>query len=263
MFYNRWFTRSNVMFIMGRERFQLHIHIPIRKEQLDMTKEKVLLKPEAMIFDMDGTLFQTETLLLPAYQQLFDTLRAEGHFEGETPPEERMLGSLGMLLEDIWKVVMPEASEAAHRRADELLLQLEIEGLDQGSSQLYPGVKETLQALKQQGVRLFVASNGLEDYVKGVAFAHEIMPFFEGVYSAGQYKTPSKINLVQILLEKHRIQDAWMVGDRSSDVEAGKMNGQAVIGCAYAGFGRDEELAGSDVLISDFTELLRLYDEAE
>lgn len=104
-----------------------------------MNKEKVLLKPEAMIFDMDGTLFQTETLLLPAYQQLFDTLRAEGHFEGETPPEERMLGSLGMLLEDIWKVVMPEASEAAHRRADELLLQLEIEGLDQGSSQLYPG----------------------------------------------------------------------------------------------------------------------------
>lgn len=228
-----------------------------------MTNKAGLRKPEAMIFDMDGTLFQTETLLLPAYHQLFDTLRAEGYFEGETPPEERMLGSLGMLLEDIWKVVMPEASEAAHRRADELLLQLEIEGLDGGDSKLYPGVKETLTELKAQGIRLFVASNGLEDYVKGVAFAHEIMPLFEGVYSAGQYKTPSKINLVQILLQKHRIQDAWMVGDRSSDVEAGKMNNQTVIGCAYAGFGRDEELAGSDALISDFTDLLRLYEEAE
>jgi len=227
-----------------------------------MTKETTLRKPEAMIFDMDGTLFQTETLLMPAYHRLFDTLRAEGHFEGETPPEERMLGSLGMLLEDIWKVVMPDASEAAHRRADELLLQLEIEGLDGGESRLYPQVKETLEALKEQGVRLFVASNGLEDYVKGVAFAHEIMPLFEGVYSAGQYKTPSKVDLVQILLKKHHIQDAWMVGDRSSDVEAGKMNGQTVIGCAYAGFGRDEELAGSDVLISDFTELLGLYRNA-
>ncbi|CAH1225911.1 MULTISPECIES: HAD hydrolase-like protein [Paenibacillus] len=227
-----------------------------------MTKETTLRKPEAMIFDMDGTLFQTETLLMPAYHRLFDTLRAEGHFEGETPPEERMLGSLGMLLEDIWKVVMPDASEAAHRRADELLLQLEIEGLDGGDSRLYPQVKETLEALKEQGVRLFVASNGLEDYVKGVAFAHEIMPLFEGVYSAGQYKTPSKVDLVQILLKKHHIQDAWMVGDRSSDVEAGKMNGQTVIGCAYAGFGRDEELAGSDVLISDFTELLGLYRNA-
>lgn len=227
-----------------------------------MTKETTLRKPEAMIFDMDGTLFQTETLLMPAYHRLFDTLRAEGHFEGETPPEERMLGSLGMLLEDIWKVVMPDASEAAHRRADELLLQLEIEGLDGGESRLYPQVKETLEALKEQGVRLFVASNGLEDYVKGVAFAHEIMPLFEGVYSAGQYKTPSKVDLVQILLKKHHIEDAWMVGDRSSDVEAGKMNGQTVIGCAYAGFGRDEELAGSDVLISDFTELLGLYRNA-
>lgn len=54
-----------------------------------------------------------------------------------------------------------------------------------------------------------------------------------------------------------------MVGDRSSDVEAGKMNHQTVIGCAYAGFGRDEELAGSDALISEFAELLRLYEEAE
>lgn len=133
-----------------------------------------------MIFDMDGTLFQTETLLLPAYHQLFDTLRAEGHFEGETPPEERMLGSLGMLLEDIWKVVMPEASEAAHRRADELLLQLEIEGLDGGSSRLYPGVKETLEALKAQGVRLFVASNGLEDYVKGWRSPTRLCPCLKG-----------------------------------------------------------------------------------
>lgn len=50
-----------------------------------MTKETVLRKPEAMIFDMDGTLFQTETLLLPAYHQLFDTLRAEGHYEERLP----------------------------------------------------------------------------------------------------------------------------------------------------------------------------------
>lgn len=31
-----------------------------------MNNAPVLKKPEAMVFDMDGTLFQTETLLLPA-----------------------------------------------------------------------------------------------------------------------------------------------------------------------------------------------------
>ncbi|MNP82256.1 bifunctional 5'-methylthioadenosine/S-adenosylhomocysteine nucleosidase/phosphatase [compost metagenome] len=53
-----------------------------------------------------------------------------------------------------------------------------------------------------------------------------------------------------------------MVGDRSSDVEAGKQNGQSVIGCAYAGFGAETELVGADVLISSFDELIQLYDEA-
>lgn len=96
---------------------------------------------------------------------MFDILREEGLYVGPTPPEERILGCLGMLLADIWKNVMPEADEAVHRRADELLLQLEIEGLEAGGTLLYPQVVETLTALKERGVKLFVASNGLEDYI--------------------------------------------------------------------------------------------------
>lgn len=72
-----------------------------------------LNKPEAIVFDMDGTLFQTESLLLPAYHKMFDILREEGLYVGPTPPEERILSSLGMLLADIWKKVMPEADEGS------------------------------------------------------------------------------------------------------------------------------------------------------
>lgn len=228
-----------------------------------MENTATLTKPVAMIFDMDGTLFQTETLLLPAYHQLFDILREEGHYEGETPDEELMLGCLGMLLDDIWKKVIPNGTPAAHRRADELLLQLELEGLKNEAAVLYPEVKETLEELHRRGVRLFIASNGLEHYVKGIAEARGIMPLFEGIYSAGEHGTASKVDLVRLLLEEHDIQDAWMVGDRSSDVEAGKENGQTVIGCQYAGFGGKQELKGSDVIIHSFSQLLKLHDHAE
>lgn len=227
------------------------------------TIQAKLQKPEAMIFDMDGTLFKTETLLIPAYHQLFDRLREEKMYEGETPPEELMLSCLGMLLEDIWKKVIPDCSEAVHRRADELLLELELSGLKEYSTELYPEVKETLEQLSRRGVRLFVASNGLEHYVKGVAESHLISPLFEGMYSAGEHQTASKVDLVRLLLDNHGVSRAWMVGDRSSDVEAGKKNGQTVIGCAYAGFGNGQELAGSDVLITSFNELVTLYDQAE
>ncbi|MFC3749120.1 HAD hydrolase-like protein [Paenibacillus sp. GCM10012306] len=222
-----------------------------------------LKKPEAIIFDMDGTLFQTESLLLPAYHKMFDILREEGLYTGTTPPEERILGSVGMLLEQIWKIVMPEAGENVHRRADELLLQLEIEGLEAGNTLLYPQVAETLVALKERDVRLFVASNGLQDYIHSIVVVHELKELFEGLYSAGGQGTATKTDLVRILLDSRGISSAWMVGDRSSDVKAGKDNGQTVIGCAYADFGRQDELKGSDVIIESIGELLELYDNAE
>ncbi|MDR0266845.1 HAD family hydrolase [Paenibacillus sp.] len=227
-----------------------------------MSLQSTLTKPKAIIFDMDGTLFQTESLLLPAYHKLFDTLRSEGLYMSPTPPEERILGSLGMLLEDIWKVVMPDGSQEAHNRANELLLQFELEGLAAGETLLYPEVKETLEALRKQGVKLYVASNGLEHYISGIVDTHELSELFDGLYSAGKNGTLSKVDLVKLLLDEGQVDYAWMVGDRSSDVEAGKKNELHVIGCAYAGFGNHDELKDADVLISSFSELLKLYEEA-
>ena len=69
---------------------------------------------------------------------------------------------------------------------------LELEGLSNEATVLYPEVKETLEELHRRGVRLFVASNGLEHYVKGIAEARGIMSLFEGVYSAGEHGTASR-----------------------------------------------------------------------
>lgn len=222
-----------------------------------------LAKPEAIIFDMDGTLFQTESLLLPAYHKMFDILREEGLYSGPTPPEERILSGLGQLLSEIWKNVLPDVDEAVHRRASEILMKLEIEGLEAGISTLYPGVEGTLRKLKERGVRLFVCSNGLEDYIHSIVTVHRLQDVFKGLYSAGGQGISTKVQLLRLLLDHFGIGKTWMVGDRSSDVQAGKENGQTVIGCGYAGFGRDEELKGSDVIISSFDELIGLYDSAE
>lgn len=224
---------------------------------LDM---KNLSIPEAMLFDLDGTLFRTETLLASVHRRVFATLREEGLYTADEPPLERMLGSLGMLLEHIWQRVMPDGSPAAHARANELLLRYEIEELEAGQGELYPDVPETLRKLKDKGIRLFVASNGLETYVKEVPRLRGIAELFEGFYSAGEYETETKAELVRILLAKHDIRSAWMIGDRSSDVEAGKRNGLFVVGCDYAGFRHEGELEGADARIGSFAELAEMVD---
>lgn len=218
------------------------------------------LKPEAIVFDMDGTLFKTETLLIPLYHELFDRLRAEKMYEGETPDQAIFLGCLGMTLDEIWQHVIPQCDLKVHDRANELLLELELAYLQKIETELYPQVQETLISLRDRGLRLFVASNGLELYVKGVAQAHGISSLFDGLYSAGEYNTASKADLLKRLMVDHQLTSVWMVGDRSSDVEAGKKNGQTVVGCAYAAFGNKDELQGSDYIISSFEELISLYD---
>ena len=214
------------------------------------------LKPQALLFDLDGTLFRTESLLIPAYHQTFDTLREEGLYAGETPPEERILQSLGLLLDEIWERVIPEFSYDTRQRANELLLMYQLEGLQQGEGELYPDVKNTLMGLHERGYNLFVASNGLEGYVKGVIEANGLSPVFSGLYSAGEYQTETKVELVRMLMENHGLQSAWMVGDRSSDVEAGKGNQLFTVYCDYAGFGHSNESNGADWIITSFADLL-------
>lgn len=217
-------------------------------------------RPEALIFDLDGTLFQTETLLLPAYHATFEQLRSEGTYTGETPPERHILESLGMLLDHIWKRILPETDVSVHHRACELLTAYQMEGLARGEGKLYDGVADTLRKLRENGIRLFVASNGLEPYVKGVIRAKGLEMLFEkeGLYSAGQYQTGSKVELVKLLMDTHGGTGAWMVGDRSSDVEAGHGNGLYVVGCDYAGFGEEAELDQADTRITSFAQLLDL-----
>ncbi|MFD1677585.1 HAD hydrolase-like protein [Alicyclobacillus fodiniaquatilis] len=212
-------------------------------------------RPEALIFDLDGTLFRTETLSLPAYHATFDQLRAEGLFLEETPAEEKFLKSLGLLLSEIWENVMPNGSQAARDRANQLLLHHQSKLLKQGLGEMYPDVATTLEKLHDRGYKLYVASNGLEQYVKEVIQEKGLAPLFAGLYSAGEFQTQSKIDLVRLLLEQHHLQSAWMCGDRSSDVEAGKANGLFVVGCNYGGFHQAEELRHADLLLSLFGEL--------
>lgn len=212
--------------------------------------------PDAMIFDIDGTLFQTETVLDAAFYKSFNEAKEVGLYKDSIPPIEKMYSCLGMVLDDIWDKLVPGASEEAVDFLNERFEKYEMEELINGNGQLYTHVKEVLETLHKKGIRLFVASNGQEDYVKGVVKYCGLEHLIEKSYSAGEFKTTTKVDLVKMILENHGLKNPWMVGDRSSDVEAGKKNGLITVGCDYADFKDQGELKGADIFISDFKEIL-------
>jgi len=208
----------------------------------------------AVLFDMDGTLLQTEKLAVPAFQRTFAELRERGLWDGPTPADDRFTHVLGMTLEQLWKTLLPGADEKTHHIADELLLHYEKELLQEGITDLYPGVREQLTAMHQRGIALFVASNGLEEYIDAICEQYRIKPLFTDLYSAGRFHTKSKTDLVAKLLHDYQVKEAVMVGDRRSDMDAGKDNGLLTIGCDF-GFAKPGELDRADVIIRRFTEL--------
>lgn len=209
---------------------------------------------DAVIFDLDGTLFKTEDVAIPAFKMTFERLQEEGLFEREMPSDERFCSMFGYTLDVIWSKLLPEAGLQVREKANQWMLENEFLCLEQGKGSLYPGVVETLSALQSHGLKLFVASNGLEDYVKKVCEHYKISSLFQSLYSAGEYQTASKDDLVKLVIEQNSLENAVMVGDRGSDVQAGLANGLYVVGCQY-GFADPEELKGAHQRIFQFSEL--------
>ncbi|KQL47327.1 haloacid dehalogenase [Brevibacillus choshinensis] len=211
--------------------------------------------PYAILFDMDGTLLQTEKLSTPAFQRTFDQLRKKSLWEGETPDESEITNILGMTIDQVWNKLLPGASDEAIEAADTFLLENEIQLIHERVTDLYPGVLDTLRDLHARGVALFVASNGQEAYIDALCDEYNLKPLLTDLYSAGRFRTRTKNDLVAKLLKDYQVKKAIMVGDRHSDVEAGTSNGLFTIGCDF-GFAKPGELDGADVIITDFPQLL-------
>lgn len=211
--------------------------------------------PYAILFDMDGTLLQTEKLSTPAFQRTFDQLRKKGLWDGETPDESEITNVLGMTIDQVWKKLLPGASDEAIEAADTFLLENEIQLIHERVTDLYPGVLDTLQDLHERGAALFIASNGQEAYIDALCDEYNLKPLMTDLYSAGRFRTRTKNDLVARLLKDYQVKKAIMVGDRHSDVEAGTSNGLFTIGCDF-GFAKPGELDGADVVITDFPQLL-------
>jgi phosphoglycolate phosphatase len=212
--------------------------------------------PGAVIFDMDGTLFQTNKILELSLEETFAYLRSLHEWSSETPTQ-KYREIMGVPLPVVWETLLPDHSNVIRQSANEFFQEKLIANINNGNGALYPHVYEVFGYLKQAGCSIFIASNGQIEYLNTIVSYYKLDNWVTETFSIQQIQTQNKADLVCHILKKYHIVHAAVVGDRLSDINAAKNNGLMAIGCRFD-FAQEDELAQADVTIDDLLELRTL-----
>lgn len=208
---------------------------------------------QSLIFDMDGTLFQTDKILELSLEDTFNHLRSLGTWDTVTPID-KYREIMGVPLPKVWEILLPNHTVEEREKTDAYFLERLIENIRIGKGALYPNVKEVFSYLKESNCSIYIASNGLREYLKAIVSYYHLDKWVTETFSIQQIKSLNKSDLVQSIIEKYGITNGSVVGDRLSDINAAKDNGLVSIGCNFD-FAREDELSQADIVIDDLTEI--------
>ena len=208
---------------------------------------------QAIIFDMDGTLFQTNTVLEQALDATFEVLRESQLWVGETPIE-KYREIMGVPLPVVWETLCPDLTNEVRERSNEYFQKKLIEMIRLRKGALYSNVVEVLKSLSYK-YPIFIASNGEQEYLQAIVDTYELNPLIKKIYSIQLIPTGNKSDLVKSIVEENELEHAWVVGDRLSDIQAAKENELISIGANFD-FAQQEELKLADFVINNLEELM-------
>lgn len=206
---------------------------------------------ESIIFDVDGTLWDSRELLAGAYNE---QLQQEG-IEGLHVTAEILRPLFGKTMTKLADGLFEGFVSAPERYA---LMDRCIVRMDQHLEKYadpgigYPDIRATLEQLSKKH-RLFIVSNGQKGYAQLAAKKLQIADLMTGYLSFGDTGT-SKGKTILTLMQQHNIQSAAYVGDTQGDLEACEEAGIPFIWSSF-GFGAPERW---DARIDTFSDLLNL-----
>lgn len=210
---------------------------------------------QAIIFDMDGTLFQTNRILEPALEATFAHLRQEGLWQGKTPLEQYR-AIMGVPLDVVWQTLCPQHTLQQQQKNNAYFQQALITQIENGIGALYENVELTLQQLAAH-FPLYIASNGQVPYLQAIMKHYDLYRFINKIYSIDCVPSGNKSELVANLIRENTVTSGFVVGDRASDINAAKDNGLTSIGVRFD-FAQEPELQQADYVVEQFEQLLSI-----
>ena len=207
------------------------------------------MKFESLIFDIDGTLWDSRALVAEGYNI---QLRAEGlaHLCVTAEDLKPLFGKVMTQIADVIFAAIPVSQRYALM---DRCMATENQYLHDNPCRIgYPGIRETMAELAKK-YRLFIVSNSQCGYPELCISKLGLTEYIAGHLCFGDTGT-EKGETIRRLMKQYHIHSAAYVGDTQGDYEATVGAGIPFVFAAY-GFGQPERW---DAKIEKFEDLLTL-----
>lgn len=164
-------------------------------------------KTPLLIFDFDGTLADTLTIFVEAYNEV-----APKFHLAQISPEERL---------ELQKQNVRDVIQRLKVKAWQLpFLILRIKRVmrrEQNAMQLFPGIREVLLSAHTSGIEMGILSSNRANIIRHVMRLHGVEQCFRFILS--ERNLYGKDRYLGYLRRKYRNHEIWYVGDQVSDME--------------------------------------------
>lgn len=205
-------------------------------------------KPDSLIFDMDGTLWDAVETYAESWNIIFRELGID-----ITVTRDALAKMVGMEGRKVIGFIMPDFDEERRLEIYAMVNERRKQILPQLGGRLYDGVREGLQQLHQkydlfilsncaQGIiRIFIDWAGIDEHIKDeLAHGVNFMP---------------KNHNIKLLAEKHSLKNPVYIGDTAGDGAESRKAGVPFVFVSY-GFGETDDY---DLKFDDFTSLTEYF----
>ena len=214
------------------------------------------METKVIIFDFDGTLCDTRSNIIIAFRATME------HLGLDMRDEETCGATIGLTLRDGFKSMYPDFDDAKIDYCVETYREIFAERRKELMPDLFPSVKETLEALRKRGYRMTIATSRLTDSLMLFMRHHGIDHYFE--YAVGSdsvtHHKPHPEPALKTLRELNIApSEAIMVGDMPVDIAMAHNAGIRAIGVDYGNATREElEAAEADWIVDSITKILEI-----
>ncbi|SCX28483.1 Phosphoglycolate phosphatase [Agrobacterium sp. DSM 25558] len=219
------------------------------------------MKNQLLIFDLDGTLFDTPSAIVEVFSGVFSLT------DVPVPPPESIRSTIGLPLPAAFALLTGESedSEQVTDCVSRYLAHFRTLILPKAVDLLYPGVADGLGLLRTNKITLAVATNKFQASAEAILGASAILPFFAVVLGADQVDNPKPHpEAVERILQQTGAdrESTLMIGDTTHDVQMANAAGIRSIGVTYGVHNHQQIMAAKPThLAASFQDVLSIIAE--